>query len=313
VTVTTTESGFQVQHDSLDSAARSLPEQVSALGDTRQTLTSREVPASAFANVDASAEAGAAHARTVSENASKLAEAGERLDKMIGDIRATTAEVRAWDGDTATDQTQQGKEQIELAQAQVETGGGFFGRGGAFLEGDQINLRPRDGSVPSVTIPNNVGAKGFEVGPGYDILSREHTYRVDFPTFLSFDDNAGRFGQAIANNPVPTFGDQPASPTGTRNDALWNDYVRSYTVPSPDPGRYTDITVNYTIAGEHRLAEGYVIRYGERDFLGNVRLVSYGEGNSLLQHPLNPFNGPAQDVVWNANHLEILGTVLRQR
>jgi hypothetical protein len=305
--------GFQVVHDALDGAARALPNQVSALGDTRQFLLSRQVPASAFANVDASAAAGAVHSRTVDDNARRLAEAGQRLDKIIADVRATTNTVRRWDGDKTTQQNKEGAERIQLAQADSDIGTGAWGRGGAYLDGDQIRLRPRDSTVPSVVIPNNVGAQGFEVGPAYDIISREHTYRVELDTSVPFDGNSTRFGDAIASNPVPTSGDQPASPTGARNDAMWNDYVRSYSVPSPDPSRYTDLTVNYTIAGEHRLHEGYVIRYGERLPDGLTRLVSYGEGNALVQHPLNVFNRAAVDVVWNSNHLEILGSVLRQR
>jgi hypothetical protein len=316
--------GFQVVHEALDGAARALPNQVSALGDTRDFLLSRQVPASAFANVDASAEASAVHSRTVQENAQQLEKSAKRLEKIIGDVRGTNDTTQEWDENQSKQQNQEGAERIQLAQADTGTrtgaGGtyspvpddvhtGRWGHGGAYLEGDSIRLRPRDDTVPSVVIPNNTGAQGFQVGPAYDLYHADHTYRVENSSGIPFDGNSGRIGEAIANNPVPTSGDQPASSTGARNDALWNDYVRSYTVASPDPSRYTDITVNYTIAGEHRLHEGYVIRYGERMPDGTTTLISYGEGNSWMQHPVNVFNQIGVQAAWGMNQREIIRTL----
>jgi hypothetical protein len=188
---------------------------------------------------------------------------------------------------------------------------GWLGRGGAYLNGDTIVLRPRNADVPGVTIPNNTGAHGFEVGPGYRVWEWEHTYEVlPYDTGVPFDQrNAALVGDAIARNPVPTFDDQPASATGSLNDALLGDHVKTYRVPSPDPARYTDVIVNYTIAGEHRLHEGYVIRYGERDESGNIRLVTYGEGNSPLQHPVNGANTIGVQGAWTMNNVGIVDDV----
>lgn len=188
---------------------------------------------------------------------------------------------------------------------------GWLGRGGAYLDGDRVVLRPRNPDVPGVTIPNNTGAQGFEVGPGYALWEREHTYEVlPYDTGVPFDQrNAALVGDAIARNPVPTFDDQPASATGSLNDALLSDHVKTYRVPSPDPARYTDVIVNYTIAGEHRLHEGYVIRYGERDENGNIRLVTYGEGNSPLQHPVNVLNSAGVQGAWTMNNVGITDDV----
>lgn len=188
---------------------------------------------------------------------------------------------------------------------------GWLGRGGAYLDGDRIVLRPRNPDVPGVVIPNNTGAHGFEVGPGYAVWEREHTYDVlPYDTGVPFDQrNAALVGDAIARNPVPTFDDQPASATGSLNDALLSDHVKTYRVPSPDPARYTDVIVNYTIAGEHRLHEGYVIRYGERDESGNIRLVTYGEGNSPLQHPVNGLNTLGVQAAWTMNNVGITDDV----
>lgn len=110
-------AGFQVEHEALDGAARALPNQVDALGDTRLTLLSREVPASAFANVDASAEASAVHSRTVQENAQDLEKSAKRLEKIIGDIRGTNGTVQEWDKEKAARQAKEGAAELRLAQA----------------------------------------------------------------------------------------------------------------------------------------------------------------------------------------------------
>lgn len=187
---------------------------------------------------------------------------------------------------------------------------GWLGRGGAYLDGDKIVIRPRNADVPPVAIPNNTAAKGFEVGPGYRLWEWEHTYSVlPYSTDIPFDQGAGLVGDAIARNPVPTFNDQPASATGSLNDALLNDHVKTYRLPSPDPSKYTDIIVNYTVEGEHRLHEGYVMRYGEKDEYGNTRLVTYGEGNSPMQHPGNVLNSLGVQGAWSANNVGISGDV----
>ena len=179
------------------------------------------------------------------------------------------------------------------------------GRGGAYVDGDRILLRPRDPGVPDVEIPNNVGAKGFVVGSASNLLEWAHTYKVPRDTAIPFQGNETLIGDAIARNPVPMIDDQPASTTGSRNNALPGQYVNSYRIPSPDPSRFTDVIVNYTIAGEHMLEEGYVIRYGERDANGNTRLVTYGEGNAWEQHPANLLNAAGVQAAWTLNNRNI--------
>ena len=188
---------------------------------------------------------------------------------------------------------------------------GWLGRGGAYLDGGNIVLRPRNADAPTVTIPNNTAAQGFEVGPGYRLWEWQHTYQVGpYDLDIPFTErNAAVVGDAIARNPVPTFDDQPASATGSLNDALFGDHVKTYRVPSPDPSCFTDVIVNYTVAGEHMLHEGYVLRYGERDPDGNIRLVTYGEGNSPLQHPVNAVNDVGVQGAWTMNHIGISGDV----
>lgn len=108
----------------------------------------------------------------------------------------------------------------------------------------------------------------------------------------------------------------PASPGGTRNN-VGNipvldgpNYVRSFSVPSPDPSKYTDVTVNYTISGEHKLTEGFVMRYGEINSNGTTTLRSYGEENNFRQNEsLKPLWGPMVQDTWQQNHREIINTM----
>jgi hypothetical protein len=188
----------------------------------------------------------------------------------------------------------------------AERGGN--GRGGAYLDGSSIHLVPRNTSVPRVTLPNTVGAQGFEVGPQWDVINKEHTYNVRTDTTIPFDRASGLFGEAIAQDPVPGSGDLRGRPEGVTNDAGVGNLVRTYTVPSPDPSRYTDMTVNYTLGEKHVLQEGYVIRYGERLPDGNTQIVSYGEGNGIVQHPLSPMHA-VFSASWRANHDDIAATV----
>jgi hypothetical protein len=185
---------------------------------------------------------------------------------------------------------------------------GDSGRGGSYLDGSYVHLVPRNPTVPRVTLPNNVGAQGFEVGPRWDIVSREHTYNVRTDTQVPFDRARELFGEAISQDPVPGTGDLRGRPEGVTNDAGVGNLVRTYTLPSPDPARFTDITVNYTFGDKHILQEGYVIRYGERMADGNTQIVSYGEGNGLLQHPASPMHA-IFSANWRSNHDDILATV----
>ncbi|MCR6700955.1 MAG: hypothetical protein NVV68_07330 [Dokdonella sp.] len=171
----------------------------------------------------------------------------------------------------------------------------------------QIYIQPENASVPALApFPNTVGATG--VSPSDRSF---HTYDVQTNSALS----GAQAGEGFRTNPTPG-NDSPASPTGTRNNvgpiptAGENNYVRSFSVASPDPARFTDVTVNYTVAGEHGLAEGFVMRYGEIGDGGTV-LRSYGEGNNWRQNPALeniPRIGWGGQVekVWQQNHQEII-------
>jgi hypothetical protein len=110
----------------------------------------------------------------------------------------------------------------------------------------------------------------------------------------------------MSDRPTPGPDNRPASPGGTRNNAGaliitdgGTNFVKSFTVKSPNPRKYTDIVVNYTMSGEHAMAEGFVMRYGE---ISNGRVtsnVTYGEGNAGFQDMmLEPIWGPITRSVW---------------
>ena len=171
-----------------------------------------------------------------------------------------------------------------------------------FVVGGVIQIRPEDSTVPSVDIPNTVGADGFT--PRNPFF---HTYDVSAATRLS----ACKVGQSLRDNPTPGI-DTPASTNGTRNNAgaipfLGNqNFVRSFFIPSPNPALYTDITVNYTIAGQHNLHEGYVLRYGQINSNGSITMRSYGEGQAFAQNnALRSVWYPRVVNVWQENYREI--------
>jgi hypothetical protein len=87
--------------------------------------------------------------------------------------------------------------------------------------------------------------------------------------------------------------------------------VQSFRVESPDPTKYTDITVNYTIEGKHGLTEGFVMRYGEIGPDGNITIRTYGEGNAWEQSPLlERFWKPQIERVWKGVDDETLKSIL---
>lgn len=166
----------------------------------------------------------------------------------------------------------------------------------AVAAGNMIYILPDTPGVPSVAIPNTVGAQGF--GPRD---AHFHIYRVSSRGGI----DGGAIGAGFRNNPTPGQ-DNPASPSGTRNDVGQihpfdggHNNVRSFSVPSPDRSRFTDITINYTIPGEHALNEGFVMGYGERNADGTVTMHHYGEGDAALQNPaLGRLWGPQARRTW---------------
>lgn len=187
----------------------------------------------------------------------------------------------------------------------------------AEVRGRDIIVTPENPTIAPLTIPNAVGALG--VGPR-DFSFHQYDVQTVAPNGLRGAAGLDAVGRALLANATPGV-DQPATPGGTRNnvgDIIRGDgdtnFVRSFVVPSPASGRLSDIVVNYTQAGEHALAEGFVVRYAELRGDGSIALRSYGEGNGHLQNEgLRYFWGGAVDRAWTQNHREIFDQALGLR
>lgn len=183
------------------------------------------------------------------------------------------------------------------------------------VRGDYIYIIPERGGTPVARIPNNVGATG--VSPQDRFF---HTYAV---SSQSRNTDRAMMASSIAGQPTPGPGNRPATPGGTLNNAGSiptagsTNMVRSFTVPSSDPSKFTDATVNYTVSGKHGLAEGFVMRYGEIGSNGAISVKTYGEGNAWQQMPAlkgiwdpqvqQTWKGVDQQVIRNACNGETKG------
>jgi hypothetical protein len=173
------------------------------------------------------------------------------------------------------------------------------GREAVVING-QIRINPAATGVPSVAIPNTVGAKGIG---GSDFWFHQYDYATASSLTLS------QAGSGMANNPTPGK-DSPASASGTTNDAgpifvfPGPNLVKSFVVGSPDSSKYSDITINYTVSGKHTLDEGFVMRYGEKNAKGGTDLRTYGEGNAFKQ--ANPYAKSQVGGVWGGVDKEII-------
>lgn len=109
----------QVVHQEIDGAVRVLPNQVSAIGDTRDLLTSRRVPASAFGDVDSSAQVGAAHADNVATAGRGLENASGRLRDIITKVRGTGDALGEFDRKQSGKQQEQAQMLAQATQQRV--------------------------------------------------------------------------------------------------------------------------------------------------------------------------------------------------
>lgn len=183
----------------------------------------------------------------------------------------------------------------------------------AEVVGGRVDIIPESGirsDLPTFNIPNNVGAEGFSPG----LFTHDYIVTNLAPTTLTGTAGLAAIGAALRNNPTPGL-DFPATGQGVRNDVGHlvpfdggDNFVRSYIIPSTDPSR-SDAIVNYTIAGEHTMAEGFVIRFGELGVDGKISLVTYGEGNAIKQSELTRGRWePIVKDVWTQNAQQIFAT-----
>jgi hypothetical protein len=69
----------------------------------------------------------------------------------------------------------------------------------------------------------------------------------------------------------------------------------------------SNIVVNYTLAGAHGLAEGFVMRFAEKQPNGSVVIQNYGEGNAIPQSFLiGPIPLMFEEAAWRQNVKEIV-------
>ena len=186
------------------------------------------------------------------------------------------------------------------------------------VHGNDVVITPQENiGIPSFSVPNNVHARGFTPwNPSF------HTYmvRTSAPAVLRGADGLAALGRALIADATPGR-PRPATPQGTRNDVgeIWfgdsgHNFVRSFTSPSPVPARVSDMVINYTIAGEHTIDEGFVLRYARLMPSGVLELVSYGEGNSFKQNPaLAIIWLPQVQAVWQQNQRDIIAAALHGR
>jgi hypothetical protein len=272
----------------------------SAIGSGR--VMARQVAVDAFGNALGSSIAEAATGDQQQAREARISANLDREDQDLGRFMRINAQ-----------STEQQRISARALSALIES----YGRSSASwsdpiqltrstVVGNRVDIAPEDKSVPSVSIPNNAGARGLSPSDlnfhTYDV--RTQGGRIDPATV----------GSGLSQSPVPPGG-QASTPEGTLNNAGYIptagsiNYVRSYLIPSPDTRRYTDITVNYTVTGLHGLTEGYVMRFGEITPEG-ITLRSYGEGNAWRQSPiLKPLWSSQVDKVWQENQRSIINRI----
>ena len=183
----------------------------------------------------------------------------------------------------------------------------------AEVHGNSIVIKPFDPRLggPGVTIPNTTGAQGFTE---WSLNFHKYWVPTTAPPELNSAEGLDALGRALVDNATPGV-DRPATRQGTRNDvgSIWfgdsgHNFVNSFVAPSPNPGVFTPLVINYTIHGEHTVDEGFVIRYARR-LSDGVILISYGEGRNWKQNMmLEDFWLPQVYAVWTKNQREIILT-----
>ncbi len=184
--------------------------------------------------------------------------------------------------------------------------------------GNRLLIYPRSVSLPDVSIPNTVGAEGFNT-----LNLNDHVYNY-FEDTRNLNLSPTKVGNSIAKFPTPknSISSRPtlaATPSGTRNDVgllpivggkyLGGNWVKSFRITSPQPDRYTDIALNYTVKNQHWLDEGYVMRTGIVEKGRVVGIRTYGEGEGFFQDPnivSRAFWCPQIPVLWDPVNERVL-------
>lgn len=185
--------------------------------------------------------------------------------------------------------------------------------------GSKLLIYPRSRSLPDVSIPNTVGGNGFNT-----LNLNDHVYNY-YKDTRNLNLSPTKVGNSIAKFPtpenlIPSRPIMAATPSGARNDVgllpivggryLGGNWVKSFRVVSPQPDKYTDIALNYTIKRQHWLDEGYVMRTGVVEKGRVVGIRTYGEGEGFFQDPaLRAVWCNQIPVLWDPVNDKVLGDI----
>ncbi|TDP95034.1 hypothetical protein [Labedaea rhizosphaerae] len=297
------QQGFRVEHEALQLAANRLPQQSSALTKIRGAVTAHQVAGTSFGKVSGSPSAASAHDTTIRQLAQNLDRHAKRIDELTRGVSSSDADVKSFDEQKADQQKVQGAA-IPGAEIIHNTDGH-----------DSFLITPTNKNWSPFTLPNTAGNhQGFNVDTPPGFFDASHTYSVDTPTKIPWDTGRDAVQQALIENPVPNSDHHAATPDGATNDALgWApSKVSSYVVPSQDPGKYTDMVVNYT-QPDHTLSPGFVLRRGALAPDGTITIESWGEGRAWQQSwPIEWMTGALSNSVWDANQRDIANIAMQR-
>jgi|GEM_PF-1388603 len=173
--------------------------------------------------------------------------------------------------------------------------------------GRSCTLVPSGGGLPTVTFPRPEGfpdrisasASGFSY----------HMYRFKDPAGSGDAAYKQRLGNELVENPTPIKG-KSASTQGNLIDvnadnaisvATGKDHVMSYKVNTRDK---STVVLNVT-TGDHAATWGIVLRTIESGPNGAQSIVTYGEGDSMLQRVFDPNNAQSR-AVWSESAQQIM-------
>lgn len=145
--------GFLAEDGALTAAAsHGMPRQVSTLDAIQRALTARQVPGAAFANVDGSRAATAAHQNNIQDGSKRLASAMDWLRDLIGGVKESNSGYQQLDRDKAgkiNDQTRK----VRTAQSGRTSSNGWPvnpSRSSRTVPGTNVRLNVADGPAGDV-------------------------------------------------------------------------------------------------------------------------------------------------------------------
>ncbi|MGL3608999.1 hypothetical protein ACSV9I_21005 [Rhizobium sp. G187] len=188
-----------------------------------------------------------------------------------------------------------------------------------------VLINPNSDIIPRFAIPDRPGIDEYSTTSIFyhDYESSASVPLDEYQALRYSNDGLSALEDALISNPTPGD-DGAATINGTINDAGNlgpvfdgdDNLVYSFIVENPDANQ-SDIVVNYTIAGEHVLANGYVARMVQRydntpddltDADYGYSLLTFGEGDAFLQGAVEWPADIMADAAWYQNALEIFGT-----